>query len=129
DHEVDEREQPDQKRDRAALIGLDMCVETVGHSPVPQPPSRRRALRLAGVRQNFTLGACSSCGRDSPASKNSRGPKPGGPANTAAGNCWMPVLYSCTVLLKKRRAAAILFSISESSACSCWKLALALRSG
>ncbi len=38
-------------------------------------------------------------------------------------------LYSCTALLKKRRAAAILFSRSESSACNCWKFALALRSG
>ena len=41
----------------------------------------------------------------------------------------MPVLYSCTELLKKRRAAASLFSMSESSVCSCWKFALALRSG
>ena len=29
----------------------------------------------------------------------------------------------------KRRAAAILFSMSESSDCNCWKLVLALRSG
>src|SRR5665213_4004566 len=36
------------------------------------------------------------------------------PAKIAAGNCWMPVLYSCTALLKKRREAASLFSMSES---------------
>src|ERR1043165_10118843 len=51
------------------------------------------------------------------------------PANRAAGICWMPVLYSWTALLKKRRLAAILFSRSDSSPASCWKLALALRSG
>ena len=34
-----------------------------------------------------------------------------------------------TALLKKRRDAAILFSRSESSACNCWKLVLAFRSG
>ena len=34
-----------------------------------------------------------------------------------------------SALLKKRRLAAILFSRSESSPASCWKLALALRSG
>ena len=55
--------------------------------------------------------------------------KPSEAANSAAGNCWMPVLYSCTELLKNRRAAAILFSMSDSSACSCWKFWLALRSG
>ena len=32
--------------------------------------------------------------------------KPNMPANSAAGNCWMPVLYSLTELLKKRRDAA-----------------------
>ena len=41
--------------------------------------------------------------------------KPNMPANSAAGKCWMPVLYSCTALLKKRREAASLFSMSESS--------------
>ncbi len=65
--------------------------------------------------QNFTCGACSSTLRSSPTSKNSFGVKPIEPANSAAGNCWMPVLYSCTALLKNRRAAAILFSMSESS--------------
>jgi len=39
----------------------------------------------------------------------------------------MPVLYSWTALLKKRRDAAILFSRSVSSACNCWKLALGLE--
>ena len=41
-----------------------------------------------------------------PTSKNCFGWKPSEAANSAAGNCWMPVLYSCTALLKKRRAAA-----------------------
>ena len=50
-------------------------------------------------------------------------------ANSTAGNCWMAALYSGTALLKKRRAAAILFSRSDSSACSCRKFWLALRSG
>ena len=39
--------------------------------------------------------------------------KPKVAANSAAGNCWMPVLYSCTELLKNRRDAAILFSIQD----------------
>ena len=79
--------------------------------------------------QNFTPGACSSCGRASPTSKNVLSRKPKLAANSTAGNCWMPVLYSWTALLKKRRAAASLFSMSESSLCNCWKFVLALRSG
>ena len=45
------------------------------------------------------------------------------------GICWMPGWYSWTAVLKKRRLAAIVFSRSDSSEASCWKLALALRSG
>jgi len=41
----------------------------------------------------------------------------------------MPVLYSCTALLKKRREAAILFSRSVSSACNCWKFLVGLQVG
>ena len=41
----------------------------------------------------------------------------------------MPVLYSCTALLKKRRDAAILFSRSVSSACNCWKFGVGLEIG
>jgi len=51
------------------------------------------------------------------------------PANSTAGNAWIEALYSETALLKKRRAAASLFSTSVSSDWSCWKLVLALRSG
>mgnify|MGYP007054661945 CR=1 FL=1 len=65
----------------------------------------------------------------SPTSKKSRGPKPNGPANSTAGNCSRPVLYSLTALLKKRRAAASLFSMSLNSFCNCWKLELAFKSG
>src|SRR6185437_16010087 len=83
----------------------------------------------SSMPQNFTLGAASTSARLAPRSKKSRLVKPNMPANSAAGICWMPVLYSCTALLKKRRLAAILFSRSDSSFASCWKLALALRSG
>ncbi len=86
-------------------------------------------MRMRRTFQNFTCGACSNTLRSSPASKYSCGVKPNVEANSAAGNCWMPVLYSCTALLKKRREAAILFSRSVSSACSSWKLVLALRFG
>src|SRR5262249_54162481 len=80
--------------------------------------------------QNFTCGACSSTLRSStPTSKKSFGVNPSAPASSTAGDWWMPVVYSCTALLKKRRAAAILFSMSESWACNCWKFWLALRSG
>ena len=81
------------------------------------------------ARQNFTVGTVSTSVRLAPRSKNSLRVKPNMPANSAAGSCWMPVLYSWTALLKKRRLAAILFSRSDSSLASCWKLALALRSG
>src|SRR5207249_6338025 len=60
-------------------------------------------------RQNFTCGACSSTACSSAAAKYSCGANPNIEANSAAGNCWMPVLYSCTALLKNRREAAILF--------------------
>src|SRR5271169_4520560 len=79
--------------------------------------------------QNFTCGAASTSVRLAPRSKKSLRVKPNIPANRAAGICWMPVLYSWTALLKKRRLAAILFSRSDNSLANCWKLALALRSG
>src|SRR6266446_9442468 len=79
--------------------------------------------------QNFTAGAASTSLRLEPRSKKSLRVKPNMPANSAAGICWMPVLYSWTALLKKRRLAAILFSRSDNSLASCWKLALAFRSG
>src|SRR5262249_37751395 len=97
-----------------------------------RPASRRmgRPLCYPLQHQIFTGGACSSALRSAaPTSKKSFGEKPSAPASSTAGNCWMPVLYSCTALLKKRRAAAILFSMSESWAWSCWKFWLALRSG
>jgi len=50
-------------------------------------------------------------------------------ANTTAGKLSRDALYSAAALLKNRRAAAILFSRSDSSACSCRKFWLALRSG
>ncbi len=55
--------------------------------------------------------------------------KPSEPAENTAGMDWMEALYSPTLLLKKRRAAASAFSTFESSLCSARKLALALRSG
>src|SRR6267154_839258 len=81
------------------------------------------------ISQNFTFGTVSTSVRLAPRSKKSLRVKPNMPANRAAGICWMPVLYSWTALLKKRRLAAILFSRSASSLANCWKLALALRSG
>src|SRR6201981_3033931 len=97
----------------------------VAHRPgMTKKDSHRRARR-----QNFTLGAASTSVRLAPRAKKSLRVKPSGPANSAAGICWMLVLYSWTALLKKRRLAAILFSRSDNSLASCWKLALALRSG
>src|SRR5262249_815212 len=124
DQHIHQEEQADQQRNRAPLVRLDVRVEPVrGHGRIRASSSELRA-------QNFTCGAWSSVLRSSgPTSKNCFGWKPSEAANNAAGNCWMPVLYSCTALLKKRRAAAILFSMSLSSACSCWKFWLALRSG
>ena len=80
--------------------------------------------------QNFTFGGCWTALR-SPSSrlKKSCGPKPSMLANRTAGKLSRRLLYSEAALLKKRRAAAILFSMSESSVWSCWKLVLALRSG
>src|SRR5262249_58286238 len=112
-----------------------------GPPPPPSPPpggggggggARRSRVSGATLRegfalhrirdatsQNFTCGACSSALRSStPTSKKSFGVNPSGPASSTAGNCWIPVLYSCTALLKKRRAAAILFSRSESWPCN-----------
>ena len=51
------------------------------------------------------------------------------PAISTAGKRWIEALYSPTALLKKRRAAAILFSRSASSPCSWMKFWLAFRSG
>jgi hypothetical protein len=73
-------------------------------------PLASRAARgcLGGViPHNFTCGACSSCVRVSPRSKNTCGVNPNAVANSAAGNCWMPVLYCGTELLKKRRAKTV----------------------
>jgi hypothetical protein len=64
-----------------------------------------------------------------PISKNALAEKPNMPASTTAGNCSMAVLYSETALLKKRRAAAILFSRSASSFWSYRKFWFAFRSG
>src|SRR3954452_18492100 len=113
---------------RGGYAGLDSGFVTIG------PRFARTRWRRPGMTeqvhlQNFTVGTCSTSLRVAPRSKNSLRVKPKAPANSAAGICWIPVLYSWTALLKKRRLAAILFSRSDSSLCNCWKLALALRSG
>src|SRR4051794_14831916 len=113
---------------RGWYVGLDSGFVVTG--PRLARTRRRRAGMTEKVHlQNFTVGTASTSVRVAPRSKNSLRVKPKVSANSAAGICWMPVLYSWTALLKKRRLAAILFSRSDSSACSCWKLALALRSG
>src|SRR5205823_2692617 len=168
DEEVDENEQPDEQRDGAPLVRLDVGVESVGGhqrrsdlcvpgaaqreckheacaaDPGSLPPlavpdqwcnatqgsALHRIRDTPWTHQNFTCGACSSTLRSStPTSKKSFGVKPSGPASSTAGNCWMPVLYSCTARSEERRAAAILFSRSESWLCSSRKFWLALRSG
>ena len=73
------------------------------------PSVASAAIRISPV------GAASTSVRLAPRSKKSLRVKPNMPANRAAGICWMPVLYSWTALLKKRRLAAILFSRSDSS--------------
>src|SRR5205823_2587329 len=118
----------------AAGDGVDhVLVEEIGD----HDPQRGNARRIGKGHDQVAIRpyqiivdrAVSASVRLAPRSKNSRGVKPNMPANKAAGICWMPVLYSWTALLKRRRLAAILFSRSESSPASCWKLALALRSG
>ena len=65
------------------------------------------------VPQNLTCGGVLAATRsDSSSSKNSLDWNPIIPAISTAGNHWMAALYSDTELLKKRRAAAILFSRS-----------------
>src|SRR5688500_9580881 len=60
---------------------------------------------------NFTCGAVlTASASPSPSSKKISSWKPKGLAIRLAGNCWIAVLYSAVALLKKRRAAAILFS-------------------
>src|SRR6185437_12029150 len=121
DHDINQHEKSGQQQHRTQPVRCDVRVKTVcGHDGCPTRPCRL---------QNFTVGTCSTSARLAPRSKKSLRVKPNIPANRAAGICWMPVLYSWTALLKKRRLAAILFSRSESSLASCWKLALALRSG
>src|SRR6202021_1792939 len=128
DHDVDQHEQPGEQQHRTEFVRCDVRVKTVrGHVALFRwrrsfPGVAKRRLQEGLKFQNFTVGAA-------PRSKKSLRVKPNMPANNAAGICWMPVLYSWTALLKNRRLAAILFSRSDSSLASCWKLALALRSG
>src|SRR5665213_139879 len=104
-------------------------IEWIASRSLPSGAHSRDPLARNDEIQNFTDGTASVSARVAPRSKKSLRVKPNMPANKAAGICWMPVLYSWTALLKKRRLAAILFSRSDSSPASCWKLALALRSG
>ena len=109
DQHIDQQEQAGEQQHRTKLVRCDMRVETVGGHDALLLCRSVRSVRTSRV------GTASTSVRLAPRSKNSLRVKPNMPANKAAGICWMPVLYSWTALLKKRRLAAILFSRSDSS--------------
>src|SRR6185436_13593229 len=98
-----------QQDQRFQPVVPDMRFKAVGLEHAAALPVR------LGSDQNLTCGAVLTAARSaSSTSKNVRSVKPNEPAMSTAGNDWMEALYSATELLKKRRAAAILFSMSES---------------
>ena len=113
------KEQADQSASRPALVGLDMGIEPVGGH-------RRPSVS----HQNFTCGACSSSLAllDADVEEILRREVRACGASRTAPELRFPIVLF-TALLKNGRAAAILFSMSERSRCSCWKFWLALRSG
>jgi len=96
--------------------------------PMARGLAARALVGLGGTVLGFVF-AFTAARSPSSRSKNSRSWKPMLRAIRTAGNCWMPVLYSWTALLKKRRAEAILFSMSARSDWRRRKFSFAFRLG